>query len=335
MKTSITDVAAEAGVSTATVSRVFSHPERVSEKTQQKVLDAAKKLNFYISRSAAVLKSGQTKRIALLVGSAQIDWFTGLIIEGLNHVFRDARYDLVLYPITTLDERREFFDTLPLRGNVDAVIVSSFAISPDEVSRLQEAHMPVVGINVLDTTGFTASVSIDDFEGTALGLHYLAQLGHQHIAFCYENFGEGLHFSSTSRLDGFVQACEREGITYSLIHFSPDDAVFDAVYSALSAPEHAGATALFFHRDYTALAFCVRFREMGMRIPAELSVLGYDNSIFADVVGLSTIKQRPREMAIQAAEKTLRLLEGDESAATHDVAPVQLIVRSTTGAPRE
>ena len=69
MKASISDVAQAAGVSTATVSRVFSHPDRVSNKTRTKVLAVAESLDFYISRSAGVLKSGQAKRIAFLVGS--------------------------------------------------------------------------------------------------------------------------------------------------------------------------------------------------------------------------------------------------------------------------
>ena len=99
MKASIGDVALKAGVSNATVSRTFAHPEQVSEATRLKVQAAADALNFSVSRSAGILKSGRTYRIALLVGSGVIEWFTAEIIAGLNDVLRDAGYDLVIYPI--------------------------------------------------------------------------------------------------------------------------------------------------------------------------------------------------------------------------------------------
>mgnify|MGYP002235888904 FL=1 len=98
MKASIGDVALKAGVSNATVSRTFAHPEQVSEATRLKVQAAADALNFSVSRSAGILKSGRTYRIALLVGSGVIEWFTAEIIAGLNDVLRDAGYDLVIYP---------------------------------------------------------------------------------------------------------------------------------------------------------------------------------------------------------------------------------------------
>ncbi|WP_018142511.1 LacI family DNA-binding transcriptional regulator [Alloscardovia criceti] len=332
-KHSIADVAQAAGVSTATVSRVFSHPERVSQKTRDIVVKKAQELDFYISRSAGVFKSGKAMRIAFLVGSSKIDWFTGRIIEGLNTVFRLAHYDLIIFPVTTIEERKEFFDQLPLRGNVDAVVVSSFDISNDEVTRLQDANIPIVGVNIPTTNGFTASVSIDDREGTAIGVRYLKQLGHKHITYCYEEFERGLHFSSWSRIQGFLDACDSEKIEHSLIRISPEDDAFDAVYSRLVTEENNQATALFFHQDSLAIPFIFKYRELGMSIPGDISVLGYDNSLFSGEIGLSTIKQKPLDMAIDAAHKTLRLIDGDHSAATHDKAPVQLLVRKTTAPP--
>ena len=98
MKASIEDVARKAGVSTATVSRAFSKPEMVSEKTRTKVMLAADQLDFSVSRTAGILKSGRSYRVALLVGSGKIEWFTARLIEGLNEVLRNAGYDLVVYP---------------------------------------------------------------------------------------------------------------------------------------------------------------------------------------------------------------------------------------------
>lgn len=159
MKASIGDVALKAGVSNATVSRTFAHPEQVSEATRIKVQAAADALNFSISRSARILKSGRTYRVALLIGSHAIEWFTAEIIAGLNDVLRDAGYDLVIYPIEGAEARDAFFEELPVRNNADAVFVSSFGISPDEVKHLGTAKIPIVGVN---TTG-KAFVGLENY----------------------------------------------------------------------------------------------------------------------------------------------------------------------------
>ena len=154
MKASIEDVARQAGVSTATVSRAFSRPDMVSAKTRAKVMEAAQQLDFSVSRMAGILKSGRSHRVALLVGSSKLDWFTSRIIEGLNEVLRSAGYDLVIQPIGDAGAREEFFDELPVRGNADAVIVSSFAITPAEIRRLNTTRIPLIGINTA-SQGFT------------------------------------------------------------------------------------------------------------------------------------------------------------------------------------
>lgn len=169
MKASIGDVALKAGVSNATVSRTFAHPEQVSEATRIKVQAAADALNFSISRSARILKSGRTYRVALLIGSHAIEWFTAEIIAGLNDVLRDAGYDLVIYPIEGAEARDAFFEELPVRNNADAVFVSSFGISPDEVKHLGTAKIPIVGVNTT-SEGFGAGLAVFIFTGVVKGI---------------------------------------------------------------------------------------------------------------------------------------------------------------------
>ena len=122
MKASIEDVARQAGVSTATVSRAFSRPDMVSAKTRAKVMEAAQQLDFSVSRMAGILKSGRSHRVALLVGSSKLDWFTSRIIEGLNEVLRSAGYDLVIQPRpksgdSTPRGSRSSASTRPRRGS--------------------------------------------------------------------------------------------------------------------------------------------------------------------------------------------------------------------------
>lgn len=295
MKASIEDVARQAGVSTATVSRAFSRPDMVSAKTRAKVMEAAQQLDFSVSRMAGILKSGRSHRVALLVGSSKLDWFTSRIIEGLNEVLRSAGYDLVIQPIGDAGAREEFFDELPVRGNADAVIVSSFAITPAEIRRLNTTRIPLIGINTA-SQGFTASVGIDDKAGIRLIVRHLTTLGHRNLLYLYETFDATMGFSSHNRVTGFLEACsELDGVTGQTMDMQAGDDPVDAALTALLARDDA-PTALCFHQDSLAIPLFFRLRQCGMAIPTDLSVTGFDNSTFSGEVGLTTVRQKPYDM---------------------------------------
>ena len=182
-KASIQAVAREAGVSVSTVSRTFAKPDLVLPETRDRVMAAAEKLDYSVSRSAAALKSGQSFRIALLASETIASWFNSNIFAGLDSALRPSGYDTVPYPMRNAAERHDFFADLPVRRNADAVIVSSFDIEPAEVERLKHMHVPIVGINIPSTDGFDAGVSIDDYAATRSAIEHLIALGHRHIAF--------------------------------------------------------------------------------------------------------------------------------------------------------
>ncbi|NMM94961.1 LacI family DNA-binding transcriptional regulator [Bifidobacterium oedipodis] len=334
MKASIDDVARESGVSKSTVSRALSRPDMVSDATCAKVLAAAERLNFSVSRASGILKSGRSQRIAMLVGSNQIDWFSAKIIEGLNPTFQQAGYDLVVYPVAGQEERATFFDKLPVRGNADAVVVSSFDISPAEIKRLGTAHVPIVGINVASTDEFTASASIDDDAGIRLAVKHLAQQGHRNIVYVQPQVVSTLHFSSYRRITGFTATCAQLGllgrtVTVPASQGEDDTHVFDAVISDILAADDR-PTALCFHQDSMAIPFFFRLGQCGLRIPDDISIVGYDDSTFAAEVGLTTIRQDPRAMAEHVARATLRLIDGGTLSTPHERFAPQLIVRSST-----
>ena len=329
MKASISEVARQSGVSVATVSRSFTRPELVSEATRAKVLKAAESLNFAVSRAPGTLKSGQSLRIALLIGSADIEWFTAGIMSGLNAVLREEGYDLVLYPIDSLETRKDFFADLPLRRNADAVIVSSFDILPEEVTRLKSMNIPVVGINVSSPSGFSASVSIDDGTGIGLAVRHLHTLGHTNIMYILESFGSSLSFSSQLRVTGFIKACEKLDIHQQVLQVDDDDTCINAAMTALLGQQEP-ATALCFHQDSLAVPFLFQIRKYGMDVPKDISITGFDDSTFAEEVGLTTVRQDPRALGMITAKKTLALIRGEHVDAAHQTVPVELILRHTT-----
>ena len=179
MATSIQDVAREAGVSISTVSRSFTRPDLVSAKTRERVLAIADKLNFSLSRL----------------------WFTASVIEGLNEVLHTQGYDISVFQISSIEERKEFFEMLPVRRNADAVIVASFDIDNNEIAQLASVGVPIVGINSVEpeARGYTAAVNIDDVQGSTLAARHLINLGHRRITYISTNREVSLSFSLQGR----------------------------------------------------------------------------------------------------------------------------------------
>ena len=147
----IREVAKAAGVSISTVSRAFTRPELVSERTRRKVLETADKLDFNISRSATSLKSGQSYRVAMLMNEEITSWFNTEVFAGIESVMHNAGYDVSLFQhVDTAENRRDFFTNLPVRRNVDAVFVTSFGVDPKEIQQLKRIHVPITPIPTVD-----------------------------------------------------------------------------------------------------------------------------------------------------------------------------------------
>ena len=243
---SIQAVAREAGVSVSTVSRTFAKPDLVLPETRERVMTAAEKLNYRISRSAAALKSGQSFRIALLFSESIITWFNSRIYAGLDSVFHPAGYDISVFSMTSADERRKFFTDLPVLRNADAVVVSSFNIEPDEARKLKAMNVPIVGINIPSNDGFDAGVSIDDHAAEHIAVDHLVALGHQRIAYIgYDEMDDrsALRYSASARLQGFMDDCNSyPGVTpmpLSLDHAGdPANAVLNCIISASCVLAH-------------------------------------------------------------------------------------------------
>lgn len=338
-RASIQAVAREAGVSVSTVSRTFAKPDLVLPETRERVMTAAEKLNYRISRSAAALKSGQSFRIALLFSESIITWFNSRIYAGLDSVFHPAGYDISVFSMTSADERRKFFTDLPVLRNADAVVVSSFNIEPDEARKLKAMNVPIVGINIPSNDGFDAGVSIDDHAAEHIAVDHLVALGHQRIAYIgYDEMDDrsALRYSASARLQGFMDDCNSyPGVTpmpLSLDHAGdPANAVLNCIISASPAP-----SAVCLCDDELAIPALFRLRQYGRRIPQDLSLIGFDDNLYASSLGLTTLHQDPYAMGAKAAQKTLALIASDgkhPSAAAEprfETPQVQLMLRETT-----
>ncbi|MCO6559295.1 MAG: LacI family DNA-binding transcriptional regulator [Bifidobacterium sp.] len=339
MQNNIEDVAKLAGVSIATVSRTFKHPDLVASKTKNKVVSAAKELDFSISRSASVFQTGQTYRIAMLNNDRSSSWFNAEIYEGLNQVFQPAGYDIAFYQILSSNERHKFFENLPIRRNVDAVIVASFNISRDEAPRLHSMNVPIAGINAIPEDAFSVSISIDDVEAMQLITKHLISIGHRDIVFI--DFPSSpktvgmLHFSATLRAKGFKRACKDARINPVIIDIPNDDHIVDSALAKLFALDHM-PTAICCQQDSLAVPLMTCLRQFGYRIPEDISIVGFDDIGYASQVGLTTVHQNPKEMGATIAERVLHLLNGENEKVSvkHEMLDSQIVFRGSTAPPR-
>ncbi|PLS28656.1 LacI family DNA-binding transcriptional regulator [Bifidobacterium parmae] len=332
-KADIHDVAKAAGVSISTVSRAFTRPELVSEKTRAKVLAVADRFDFNISRSATALKSGRTNRVALLMNEEITSWFNAEVFAGLESAMHPAGYDISLFQhIDTAENRREFFTNLPIRRNVDAVVVASFAIDPHEVEQLRRIHVPIVGINIPSDEGFDASVSIDDEEGMRKATQHLIGLGHRRIVYPCSEAVKNLDASIDARTRGFVRACEeaegRHDINWQVLTVPRGPEFVDSALAALLALDDF-PDAICCQMDMMAIPLMVKLERYGHRTPRDYSIIGFDDSPYADTLNLTTMRQDPYAMGRKAALKALDLMRGKTLETPHETVEAQLVLRGT------
>ncbi|MEW2610411.1 LacI family DNA-binding transcriptional regulator [Streptomyces sp. NPDC047880] len=325
------DVAERAGVSTSTVSRTLRGLSTVSPEVRARVEQAARELNFAVSRQAASLVTGRTGTVAVMVPTLN-SWFMGSALSSLAPLLRAAGMQLNVYEIPDLAERTAFFEHLPARRNADALLVFSFDLTDEETARLDDLGMPVIYVS--QHVEGRPSVYVDDVAGALHGTRHLLNLGHRRIAFVPTEGASGFAFSSNERLVGYQQALTEAGVP-----LDDDLVVSTRVGSKRAAAESLGAllslreppTAVFAEQDEVAVALIWNLRKTGIAVPERVSVLGFDDQPLADWFDLSTVAQSPSEMGRLAGELALKLIDdSDGDHERHIVLPTHVIPRGTT-----
>lgn len=330
----IRDVAKAAGVSISTVSRAFSRPDMVSAKTREKVLTIASNMGFAISRSAGALKTGQSNRVALLINEDITSWFNAEVYAGLNDVLHEAGYDISLYEhIDSAQNRADFFSTMPVRRNVDAVVIASFGSDPDEAQQLKSINVPLVGINIPNPDRFDASICVDDEGGMYAATQHLIALGRKNLVYACSAPIESLSASVDDRGRGFERACkeavdEGKDIAWQVLMVPRGSDFADAAMAKILTLK-TFPDAICCQMDMMAIPLLLHLPNYGRHCPQDFSIIGFDDSIYADCVGLTTMRQDPRAMGRKAGKKVLQLIHGQTPQEPHEVVTPQLVLRDT------
>ena len=219
---------------------------------------------------------------AVLISGRLNLWFSSSIMEGLNESFHDEGYDISIYQMSSAEERRAFFDMLPVRRNVDAVIVISFDIDSNEIRQLRSVDVPIIGINssLPEERGFNAAVRIDDKQGSELAARHLITLGHRDIAYIRTDREVTLHFSVQGRFDSFMTCCKSNGVEPRVFVTDEGKNNISKVVTQLLSSDHM-PTAIACQEDGIAIPLLFQLERNGFTIPNDISIIGYDDSTYA------------------------------------------------------
>lgn len=331
MATTIYDVAAAAGVSAATVSRALNRPEKVASPTRERVLAAVDSLGFEPKLEAAIRARKGPQRVGVIgpfgTHDAARRRLAGILLEAGGDV------DVVVYDELSAEAATApLLETLPITGRLDGLIVVSLPVDPQVSQRLATRDHPTVLVDVSHEV-FT-SIRTDDEHGGALVADHLADMGHQRFAFIGEAQSTARRVSPSSRrLEGFRAALRSRGLATRASELREVYVPLDGTARAARALfEHAARpTAVFASDDLRAAAVLLASAEAGLRVPQDLSVVGFDDGDLAKTLGLSTVHQ-PVEESGRLALRMLRDQFAGERDVSHVLARVRLEARSSSGA---
>jgi LacI family transcriptional regulator len=330
----IADVAARAQVGVATVSRVLNGNVNVSPATRARVLEAIALLDYRPSSVARNLSLRRTLVIGVVV-----PFFTSPSaverIRGIVTALEGSPYDLALFDVESADRQRRAFDLLGRGDRADGLLVVSLVPPDEELGRLQAARLPTVLVDAPHAS--LPNVVVDDVAGGEMATRHLVELGHRAIAFVGDKPPDPFRFhSSRDRTTGYERALERAGIP-----LRPDyvRAGTHSRHVARSIAEELlrladPPTAIFAASDIQALGVLEAARALGLDVPGDLSVIGFDDIDVASYAGLTTVHQPLFDSGHRGAELLLEVLAGVPPSATTETMPLELVVRSTTGPRR-
>lgn len=328
---SIIDVAVAAGVSPATVSRALRGLPHVSPATRRRVESAALDLNYVASPAGTGLASGRTMTVGVVVPLAT-RWFFSQVVGAAEGVLREGGYDVLLYNLVGAESKASFFQRMPVRRRVDALLVLSLQLSADEIDALLDLKVPVVTLGHHHPS--FSSVRIDDCQGSALAVRHLRHLGHESIVMISALEDEDFGFASShDRRAGFREAMGRDHVEDMLVAGTWGlDGGTHAMEALLSGPRIP--TAVFAEYDEMAFGALRTLRRAGLRVPEDISIVGFDDHEMASVVDLTTVAQPVREQGETAARLLLDQLRGRVAEPVDVVLDTWLMVRGSTAGPR-
>ncbi len=326
---SIKDIARLARVSHPTVSRALQNSPLVNVKTAEKIRKIAKESGYRASAVARGLVTRRTRTIGLVVTTVA-DPFTSEVVSGIEQTANDHGYCVYLADSNADPERERKVVQAFAEQRVDGIIVTSSRVGALYLPLLEEMRVPIVLLNDQHPGAFVHSVMICNQEGSRMVAEHLVDLGHRRIAYIGDQFG---YQSDTERLAGYREALDAAGIPFLPELVVRGDGKPEAGMRAMDALLALSnpPTAVCCYNDMTALGAMRSIHMHGLRVPEEISIVGFDDLFVASYTQppLTTVRQPMRRMGQLAMENLIKLLTGEESVVRIKV-NAELVVREST-----
>ena len=334
-RATIREVASAAGVSIATVSRVLNDHPDVAPATRESVLRVVRDQRFATNRSARALSGGRTGLVGVTIPIVEAAYFAH-ILAGAAEALYEQDMGVVLSPTLHLHDRAVTLLDRLMHGTTDGAVLMLPEETNEELKALRRAGYPFVVVDPrVPLDEGVAAVSAANASGAHAAVEHLLSLGHKRIA-ALTGIPEWL--ASIERLKGYHSAHASAGV------LADPDLVVEGDYS-IEGGEAAAAmlldlpdppTAVFAFNDNMAVAVVREARKRGLRVPEDLSVVGFDDSEQAGIVtpALTTVRQPLAEMGRMAVSLLLRLLENQRVEGLNVELQTRLVVRDSTARPQ-
>jgi DNA-binding LacI/PurR family transcriptional regulator len=330
----IADVAADAGVGVGTVSRVLNGSERVRAATLRAVQDSIDRLGYRPSHAATALVRGTPHTVAVVVTHMTRPASVARVAAALAELAEQG-YDTIVCNVDTAVERDRHLEALLPTHRADGVLGISLPLSREQLARFARTGVALVSVDA-PTAGVPQTV-IDNVAGGRLATEHLIGLGHRRIGFVGDLVSAkppaGMGFtSSADRLRGYRRALAAAGIGFvtGLIRRGAHDAATAAEHAAQLLKSADPPTAIFAASDTQASGVLAAADRLGVPVPEQLSVIGFDDIESAAFLSLSTVRQPLERSGTEGAQRLCALLRGERLRPLRQELPVELVARAST-----
>ncbi len=339
MTVTMKQLADECGFSKATVSRALNNDSRVKDDTRRYIQEMAQRYNYRPHTVASNLAKRQTRIVGMLMPQAPrgaADPFFLEFLQGINETLFHSGYSLLI-PQVPLQYMQQALDQMIYEHRVDGVILTEPTQKDERMPRLQQEGIPFV---LLGRTSQPDVYWVDgeNRQGARKAVEHLLDMGHRRIGVIE---GEANQVATANRVRGYEEALQDAGVNphgdWRLNADYTRQGAYDAVSRWLDQRGHRRVTALFACNDLMAIGALQAMKDFGLRVPDDMGLVGFDGIEASSCVdpSLTTVQQPILQLGRTASSQLLQLLQGQCPAHRQIALPVSLVVRESSGAPRQ
>ncbi|HBR01424.1 MAG TPA: LacI family transcriptional regulator [Ruminiclostridium sp.] len=324
----IKDIAKIANVSYATVSRALSGVPGVSDETRSRILKICEEIGYTPDYMARSMVTKSTKLIGLIVPDISNPFMSEMAFNIEQFAGESGYHIMLCNSVSSLEQEQNVFKLLMGR-KVDGILIFPTGAQSHKLLEKYLDKIPVVFVSENLGSFHASYVTVDNFQGTSIGTEYLYSLGHRNILYF------GRRASHKLRYEGYEAICKKYGLEphfyESPYHTDSIKHGYDMAMDLFKANSSLPYTAIFASTDSNALGLLKACEEVGIRIPEDISMLGFDNIPYSGLpkIMLSTIEQPYKLMATAAVSMLIDKIDNPEFGYSHKILSPKLVVRSS------